>query len=56
MDELAGRLAREIERTRAEREDARDTESYIRGIKRAMVLAVGSSHARRVLAEYGEAE
>ena len=56
MDELAGRLAAEIESTRAEREDSRQTESYIRGIKRAMVLAVGTDRARIVLAEYGEAE
>ena len=56
MDKLAGDIARAIQEERTARADTRETEFYLMGMKRALVVAVGSEHARRVLAEYGETE
>lgn len=48
------RIAREIQDTRATRDESRETESYISGLKRALVVAFGEDAARRALAMVDE--
>lgn len=48
------RIAREIQDVRATQDESRETESYIAGMRRAMLVAFGEDAARRALLAIGE--
>ena len=54
MDEFAELVMREIATRRAVSE-SNGTESFISGLKRAVVIALGQEGAERVFAAHGEA-
>jgi hypothetical protein len=53
VDEFAERIMAEIS-SRRKLSDDRETESYISGLKRAVVLAVGQERAETVFAAHDE--